>query len=400
MKYFLMSIFLFNFLYADMQDGIKEYKNGNKEKALEIFRNSCDNKEIFNCLNTGNMFLTGKVLEKNMDYAKEFYKRSCDLKVYNGCFILGKIYMQEKNNDKALEYLDISCDKDFTEACLLSAVLYKKVYQNNKQYISYLNKTCEKDDYQICSKLGIIYYIGEDGVEKDNVKAFKHFDKACIYGNINEACMMKGYMTEVGYGIEQNYFEAETIYKDLCAKNYEEGCKALKNFYKIIDIKTNKSYLASKQELIEKQKAKNYVIDSTTKLMWQDDIDSITIQRDYNGAVKYCEELILGDFDDWRLPNRVELLTLYYKNNPTKLLSTLKNAKLERYWSSTKTGYLDSGYSSDYSNEDRLFNDVVMTGKEWKGNVRCVRGEELDERSYDINYQKNELVKMKIIKIK
>lgn len=127
MKYFLMSIFLFSFLYADMQDGIKEYKNGNKEKALEIFRNSCDNKEIFNCLNTGNMFLTGKVLEKNMDYAKEFYKRSCDLKVYNGCFILGKIYMQEKNNDKALEYLDISCDKDFTEACLLSAVLLYKI---------------------------------------------------------------------------------------------------------------------------------------------------------------------------------------------------------------------------------------------------------------------------------
>ncbi|MCR8711025.1 hypothetical protein [Aliarcobacter butzleri] len=64
-----------------------------------------------------------------------------------------------------------------------------------------------------------------------------------------------------------------------------------------------------------------------------------------------------------------------------------------------KTGYLDSGYSSDYSDEDFLFSSV-RTPNDWKYYVRCVRGEELDERFYDINHQKNELVKVKIIKIK
>ncbi|MDD4855636.1 MAG: DUF1566 domain-containing protein [Sulfuricurvum sp.] len=54
--------------------------------------------------------------------------------------------------------------------------------------------------------------------------------------------------------------------------------------------------------------------DTVTGLIWQDNSDSSTVQKNWLGAKEYCKDLRLGEYDDWRLPNIYELSTLL--NNP------------------------------------------------------------------------------------
>lgn len=55
---------------------------------------------------------------------------------------------------------------------------------------------------------------------------------------------------------------------------------------------------------------KEIVKDTDTLLVWQDNSDAKDIEKDWEGAIDYCEDLSLGGYDDWRLPNFNELYGL------------------------------------------------------------------------------------------
>ena len=57
-------------------------------------------------------------------------------------------------------------------------------------------------------------------------------------------------------------------------------------------------------------KSQNVVIDTETKLMWQDDINVNDNYGSFNQASNYCLDLSLNGFNDWYLPNLDELKTL------------------------------------------------------------------------------------------
>jgi hypothetical protein len=77
--------------------------------------------------------------------------------------------------------------------------------------------------------------------------------------------------------------------------------------------------------------------------MWQDDdyldtkVDGVGYWsskpsgklQDWDGAVRYCRELSLAGYTDWRLPNIEELRSAY------QMKAEFKYAKPNRYWSST-----------------------------------------------------------------
>ena len=48
--------------------------------------------------------------------------------------------------------------------------------------------------------------------------------------------------------------------------------------------------------------ASDIFIDSKTGLMWQDNREAEYLQKDWQGAVTFCEHLQLAGYDDWRLP--------------------------------------------------------------------------------------------------
>ena len=62
--------------------------------------------------------------------------------------------------------------------------------------------------------------------------------------------------------------------------------------------------------MISKIFAVDIFIDNKNGLVWEDSYESKTTTRNFNDAQKYCDKLNIGDFDDWRLPTRMELLTI------------------------------------------------------------------------------------------
>lgn len=86
------------------------------------------------------------------------------------------------------------------------------------------------------------------------------------------------------------------------------------------------------------------VIDTETKLEWQDSYENNTIPNDeWHKSISYCEELILDGKDDWRLPNINELKSIIVDTQyePTLIIGNngfkfTENTESSIYWSSTQ----------------------------------------------------------------
>jgi len=123
------------------------------------------------------------------------------------------------------------------------------------------------------------------------------------------------------------------------------------------------------------------VTDSKTGLQWQDDANAGTVTRDWAGAIDYCEnQLNLGGYNDWRLPNFNELYFLAdrSKRNPD-ISSVFQNIVSDDYWSSTTiVGYEDFAWGVDFG-----YGNGSGTGKSYASHVRCVRAGQDDGFSSD-----------------
>jgi hypothetical protein len=76
------------------------------------------------------------------------------------------------------------------------------------------------------------------------------------------------------------------------------------------------------------------VIDQITGLMWQRTVENST--RTWNEAGTYCETLVYAGYDDWRLPWRIELVSLvdYTETNPA-IDSAFPNTPGAEFWSAS-----------------------------------------------------------------
>jgi hypothetical protein len=114
---------------------------------------------------------------------------------------------------------------------------------------------------------------------------------------------------------------------------------------------------------------KNIVLDTSTNLMWQDDtpVSSMT----WENAISYCENLSLGGYSDWKLPNINELYNLADRTTYSPAISSVfQNIdNLTYYWSSTTTAG-DSGDAWDFS---FLRGTNFESPKSYSRIVRCVR---------------------------
>ena len=118
------------------------------------------------------------------------------------------------------------------------------------------------------------------------------------------------------------------------------------------------------------------VIDIGTGLQWQDDADAKNITKTWTEAIDYCENLTLGGFSDWRLPNINELKTIVDKSKYNhNIVTEVTNLSTVFYWSSTSV----AGNSNAASWLIAMGNGKGGVGHGYKGvetyHVRCVRAE-------------------------
>jgi len=109
------------------------------------------------------------------------------------------------------------------------------------------------------------------------------------------------------------------------------------------------------------------VTDNETGLQWQ---DNESVSKTWKSAIDYCENLTLGSYEDWRLPNINELTSLVddSKSNPS-IDTVFQYTASNLYWSST-TYARDSlnAWLVDFSNGYQY-----NVSKYYNFYVRCVR---------------------------
>jgi len=181
------------------------------------------------------------------------------------------INFEKLNVDKDFKVMKRGCESGVTPLCNNLAVAYFKgtqtIQKDLKQYEYYLNKMCEQKDYKACDFVGKLYSNGYKEIKKDDKKSYQAFKIACNNANIDDSCFWVANFELFGEGgATKSFLKPERIYKRLCSKNHQKSCKLLKQFYKMVDIKTNRFYLAEKAKFEKQKQAKNYVIDPKTKL--------------------------------------------------------------------------------------------------------------------------------------
>ncbi len=124
---------------------------------------------------------------------------------------------------------------------------------------------------------------------------------------------------------------------------------------------------------------KEIVTDNCTKLQWQDNSEAKTVQKTWSEAISYCENLTLGGYDDWRLPNINELYSIVDFSRKT-INSVFKNIFPDDWW--FLEGYFLWSSTSSESNISLAWGIELMdintidyeVRKSFSAFVRCVRG--------------------------
>ena len=119
----------------------------------------------------------------------------------------------------------------------------------------------------------------------------------------------------------------------------------------------------------EADEAKGVVVDMVTKLMWRREVDGNSY--DWAGAKAYCDGLTHAGHDDWRLPTRIELVSLvdFTKADPAIDTGAFPNTPSDGFWTSSAwAGYGPTVWCVSFNVGHVDFDDVAST--HW---VRCVR---------------------------
>ena len=122
------------------------------------------------------------------------------------------------------------------------------------------------------------------------------------------------------------------------------------------------------------------VVDPGTRLMWQR--KSSPEQLDWEGAQRYCDCLSLAGYDDWRLPTRIELVSLvdYRRQEPSIDTDAFPDTPSTWYWSASPVAgdSVEAWYLSFMDgNTHEAARDVTY-------GVRCVRGGAPEHLAYQI----------------
>ena len=117
------------------------------------------------------------------------------------------------------------------------------------------------------------------------------------------------------------------------------------------------------------------VLDTTTGLLWQDNLSSA--ERSWSSAVSYCEGLDLSGFNDWRMPNYNELYLLAERSTSNPAIdgafetNYIHSDAADIYWSSTsESATTTTAFGISFNSGDAVRNFKTDATTHY---VRCVR---------------------------
>ena len=122
--------------------------------------------------------------------------------------------------------------------------------------------------------------------------------------------------------------------------------------------------------LLASLNAKDVIYDTSTSLLWQDSYANEEFALTYKQAKEYCQDLVIEEYKDFRIPTLNELQSIIdYKNYKPAIIKGFKYVGNETYWSTTP-------YAHDYDyvwtvNFKKGARDVKA--KHYDRYIRCVQ---------------------------
>ncbi len=110
------------------------------------------------------------------------------------------------------------------------------------------------------------------------------------------------------------------------------------------------------------------VTDQVTNLMWMRTLDAVMLR--WTEAQAYCDGLVLDGYSDWRLPTRIELVSLvdFTKTNPAIDTAAFPNTPAAVFWTNSMKMSSKTTWVVDFTDGSTSSVDAGTAHR-----VRCVR---------------------------
>ena len=113
-------------------------------------------------------------------------------------------------------------------------------------------------------------------------------------------------------------------------------------------------------------------LDDKTGLVWQDNKEVATIEKSQTEAQKYCQNLTLDGYEDWRLPTLKEAYTIVDLSRDRPALKRGFEVRLsERFWTDTVVA---KNPDKEAWRLSMSYGEAEPYKKARAYRVRCVRG--------------------------
>ena len=158
-------------------------------------------------------------------------------------------------------------------------------------------------------KKGVTSFQVEEG--KHMIKVIEHINRECQRYVEKEICVSAKKLVNIRMKWEDNVEPTRSDRKELNLK----------------DIPKNKRFKRTRCHVVK---------DSELHLVWQDN-EVYNRIRNLNSAKKYCQELELSVFNDWRLPTYRELLSIVdYDRYNASIVPMFQHNFSSKYWTSSQ----------------------------------------------------------------
>ncbi|CAO3675937.1 unnamed protein product [Rhizopus stolonifer] len=155
------------------------------KKAMDYLMKSADNHNRYAQFLVGVHYECGLEIPQDLGRAKEYYEKSAQQGFADAQAALGNRWVVEEDYEQGLHWLEKSVQKGNSRAHVQLAMMYDKgmgVEQDNKKALAHYKTAADKKNRAAQYLLGLVYYFGRLGKERDMNEATGLIRKAASAG--------------------------------------------------------------------------------------------------------------------------------------------------------------------------------------------------------------------------